>query len=205
MPDQRRHRGRPITHKDAAEWVRKRQAGATYRQVHDDGGPAFRAMKRLEADPNVLAIVAGAPPAEEATPLAVTSPMTTVGAPTAIRDDLIRAAVERGLAMGAKLATVAELAGIHVSTLQRWLRKAREDPDTQTFGTELLQARALGEVTLLERVSEGGPGWQGAAWVLARGCGYHEKVEASVVVSSAAEAMSDDELRGIIVVQASGS
>jgi len=202
-PRDRGRTGRAVDDETAIEWMRKVDAGMSYRQAARSGGPAYKTLRKLMGDPDLRA-QAGLPALSGESPPSPPPPVPAKrkrGRPTKLHDDELRESLERALRAGATERTAAELAGIHPQTLRNWIRSAREDPDRQVFGRELLRARAEGEVSCLERVESGEPGWQGAAWVAARCFGYRERVEQVVEVVSPVEHMTDEELRALITVQ----
>src|SRR5690606_32113656 len=74
---------------------------------------------------------------------------------------------------GNYLHTAAQFAGIHYSTLRRWINLADDPnapPEYRQFKEELERARAAAEVSALMRIQKAASdgAWQAAAWYLER-------------------------------------
>ena len=98
----------------------------------------------------------------------------TVGRPTLLTDEL-QAALESDLETGNYLSTAAIANGISYRSVRRWVKQGEKDLESGRGETQhaifcqtVKRARRRGEKRLIARVAEGGPGWQGAAWILER-------------------------------------
>jgi hypothetical protein len=74
------------------------------------------------------------------------------------------------LRAGASMEAAARLGGVGPRTLHRWLAagESAKAGVQRDLWQKVRRARAEGEQQLLASVKAGGPGWQGAAWILER-------------------------------------
>src|ERR1700679_2418607 len=82
------------------------------------------------------------------------------GRPTKRTPELL-AQLTAHLETGATLALACQACGLDPTTLNTWRKDAE-------FAQYLEQTLAIAQINNLLRVQAGGPGWQGAAWILER-------------------------------------
>jgi hypothetical protein len=100
-------------------------------------------------------------------------PPTYNGKYSEIAEPDVIAAIFKGISAGLKDVQACEAAGIDRTTLNRWLRRAEDEPDSafSTFAYELKACRQQRKVRLLQRLekaSELPQYWTAGAWLLER-------------------------------------